>query len=496
MSLPAPPPLGHPVPNTRHAVSVQMSTWQDMCGMALGEARVKDAQQIGYLANACIKRFASRSESCLLFPAHSSASACKAFLTSSQHGDCAVAPEAILLRIIKLDVDDPCMLGSGDKEYTFVLHLYAVFFPKESLQLAMIFWRLTGTGISSRLAERSHPGGGALAHDKICQRIADLLERSPVDPPRRALVTKSDVYLYHTQSIVFGFPYELTLKILETYGPSCKFFGFGTNEELNQLEAYLETEANENLDRIRRLADRYGFVVVVDETIGSFTNVDVLGVADVLITSLTKSFSGYADVIGGSVVLNCSSSFYSVLKTSLDVSYHNDLYGGDAIQLEFNSRDFLSRAAQINTTASHLVDFSHTLVFDPTSTVTAVYYPKVCWSVNNYRAHMRPPTKEFTAGYGGLFTLEFETVEATTAFFNAIDVHKGSSLGANLTLAQPYVQTVFQKEKAWAARYGLKETIVRISVGLEDMEPLLESFKVTVQKADETKLKSRYQCML
>ena len=46
--LPPPPALGQPVPPTRHAVSVQMPTWKDMCGMALGEPRVKAAQQIGY----------------------------------------------------------------------------------------------------------------------------------------------------------------------------------------------------------------------------------------------------------------------------------------------------------------------------------------------------------------------------------------------------------------------------------------------------------------
>ena len=50
------------------------------------------------------------------------------------------------------------------------------------------------------------------------------------------------------QHVVFGFPYELTLKMLETYdtvegGRSCKFYGFGTSDELDQLEAYLRSEA-------------------------------------------------------------------------------------------------------------------------------------------------------------------------------------------------------------------------------------------------------------
>ncbi len=39
------------------------------------------------------------------------------------------------------------------------------------------------------------------------------------------------------------------------------------------------------------------------------------------------------------------------------------------------------------------------------------------------------------------------------------------------------MQTVFHKEKEWAARHGLKESIVRISVGLEDQGVLLKAFK-------------------
>jgi cystathionine beta-lyase/cystathionine gamma-synthase len=35
---------------------------------------------------------------------------------------------------------------------------------------------------------------------------------------------------------------------------------------------------------------------VIDDTIGSFCNVDVSPVADVIMTSMTKSLSGYANV--------------------------------------------------------------------------------------------------------------------------------------------------------------------------------------------------------
>ncbi len=99
---------------------------------------------------------------------------------------------------------------------------------------------------------------------------------------------------------------------------------------------------------------------------------------------------------------------------------------------------------------------------------------------------MRQQTPDFAPGYGGVFTLEFASVKAAAAFFDASNVHKGPSLGANLTLMQPYVQTVFFKEKEWAAQNGVKETIVRISVGLEDPLLLLETFQAAMLEADRT----------
>jgi cystathionine gamma-synthase len=54
-----------------------------------------------------------------------------------------------------------------------------------------------------------------------------------------------------------------------------------------------------NLKRVRKLADQYDFIFVVDDTIGSFANVDVMDVADIIVTSLSKYFNGFADALAG-----------------------------------------------------------------------------------------------------------------------------------------------------------------------------------------------------
>lgn len=141
----------------------------------------------------------------------------------------------------------------------------------------------------------------------------------------------------------------------------------------------------------------------------------------------------------------------------------------------------------MNTTAESIVDYLSPFASDPSSVVSAVHYPKTCQSAHHYTSRMRHATDEFTPGYGCLFTVDFDTLDASRAFFDSLDVRKGPSLGANVTLAQPYVQMVLQKEKKWAASHGLRETIVRVSVGLEDKDALLQSVKNAHMMAEKTK---------
>lgn len=53
------------------------------------------------------------------------------------------------------------------------------------------------------------------------------------------------------------------------------------------------------MQSIRALSRKYDFAVVVDETVGNFLNVHVLPYADVVVSSLTKVFSGDSNVMGG-----------------------------------------------------------------------------------------------------------------------------------------------------------------------------------------------------
>lgn len=100
---------------------------------------------------------------------------------------------------------------------------------------------------------------------------------------------------------------------------------------------------------------------------------------------------------------------------------------------------------------------------------------------------MRQATEEFRPRYGCLLIVDFVTIVALRAFFDSLDTWKGPSIGANLPLAQPYVQMPLQKEKKWAASHGVRKTNVRVSVGLEDKNVILRSVKNAHMMAEKTK---------
>lgn len=292
------------------------------------------------------------------------------------------------------------------------------------------------------------------------------------------------------KSIEFGFAYVDTLKILEKFGPGVVFYGHAAESELDDLEKRLQGGerflalfcefpsnpliACPNLVRIRQLADKYDFAVVVDETIGTFANVNVLPFADIVVSSLTKIFSGDCNVMGGSAIFNPNSRYYAALKTWARTEYEDTYWPEDVMFLERNSRDLVSRVDRINTNAEAICD-----VLRASPLVKSLFYPKFNPSRANYEACKLP-----TGGWGGLLSVVLHTREQAVAFYDAVDTAKGPSLGTNFTLTSPYVLLAHYGELDWAETFGVERDLIRISVGLEETEHIVNVFKAALKAAE------------
>lgn len=294
------------------------------------------------------------------------------------------------------------------------------------------------------------------------------------------------------KSVNFGFPYVDTLKILEKFNPSgALFYGRASESDLDDLQARLEAGERflalfcefpgnpilscPNLVRIRELADKYEFAVVVDETIGTFANVNVLQYADVVVSSLTKIFSGDCNVMGGGAILNPNSQYYSALKAFVQKEFEDTYWPEDVIFMERNSRDFVARIDRVNTNAEAICR-----VLKDHPLVKTLYYPKYNDSRANYEAVKLPH-----GGYGGLVSVVFKAKKQAVAFYDAIETAKGPSLGTNFTLTSPYVLLAHYQELDWAEQYGVDRDLIRISVGLEETDELVNVFTRALKVAEE-----------
>ena len=217
-----------------------------------------------------------------------------------------------------------------------------------------------------------------------------------------------------------------------------------------------------NLIRIHALARRYGFAIILDDTIATSVNLDLLPYADVICTSLTKMFSGACNVMGGSIALNPKSPHYHAFSSKLETSRVDSHFPSDVLIMAANSSDFPSRVRKANKSASIIATKlrEHPQVLE-------VFYPEGSASQKYYDAHKRA-----NSGYGFLLSIKFVHPSSATAFYDALAVAKGPSLGTNFTLACAYAWLAHAKELEWAAKYGVVEHLVRISVGIEETAEL------------------------
>jgi cystathionine gamma-synthase len=364
----------------------------------------------------------------------------------------------------------------------------------------------------AKLAVRRRIAGSLTENSELPESL-----NAPVDIERQRNVPEfsiDDVYLYPCgmnaifnahrilmaargplKSVMYGFPYVDSLKVLEKFGPGALFYGHGDSNDLDDLERRLKAGErflllfcefpgnpllkSPDLQRIRTLADTYDFAVVIDETIGNFLNVNVLPYADIVVSSLTKIFSGDSNVMGGTLILNprAPAASYAALKRVLATEYEDNQFEEDAVYLERNSRDFVARIARANANALAIVDVLRAAC---PSKVKQVYYPRDS-PTRAFYDHCRLPN----GGYGGLASATFHSVEDAALFYDHLETNKGPSLGTNFTLASPFVLLAHYGELEWAAQYGCEQALVRFSVGLEDSETLVKLFQEALAAVPE-----------
>lgn len=372
-------PLGRAIPDAPHAVSVSMPTWQDVIGYETGDAATMAALKGGYprfvlhpsveaLFAELSARFAGAGERAIALPTPDSAERCAAYLARQ-----GVATRREAFR------------GLG------VLILAEAAWP-----IARQFWQHAGEIVSSRRAEAAlgdREPGSPEALAELAARVAEVagvpaadvsLHPSGMAAIYRALRLVTEL-TPDRPTVQFGFPYLDSLKLQERLGTGCRFFPVGDDAALAELEAALA--ANEvgavfcevpgnplfrtvDLVRLAAATRAAGVPLVVDDSMATFANHDFTPYADVLVSSLTKSFQGSGLAMGGALVLNAASAFHARFSAAIAADAPT-LFADDAAVIAEGARDFLARTRRTNRTAEALAEH---LAAHPG--IARVYFPK------------------------------------------------------------------------------------------------------------------------
>jgi len=457
--------LGLPIPDSPHAVSVCLPLWGDVTGYEENDPRVIDRMRTGY------PRF-------FFHPL-----ICKVRLALNPR------PGRDVLPFANEDAARECAARTGGKAVE-TDGLWAAYFPPENLSAARAFWQHAGRILSSRAAEdwlasrRLAPPDAQLER-AMCERLAGW---SGAPAKNISLHPSGMAAIYAAfrmatsrrpgrRTVMFGFPYTDTLKILEKFGSGTEFFVRGDGGDVSRLCELLAHEEiagifcefptnpllhTPDLPAIHRMATEKGVPVIVDDTIGTFYNFDVLPHADLVATSLTKGISGEGDVMAGSLTVSPRGIFSDLLPDAAP----GGVYVRDLHALEENSRDFPERMEVSNGNALRLARF---LASHPA--VEHVWYPglhpsPVC-------ELLRKPDR----GCGAMLSfLPRDAAKNSARIYEGLRVTHGISFGTKYTLVCPYVQLAHYHELEWVRTCGIDPLLLRVAVGAESGSELVERF--------------------
>jgi cystathionine gamma-lyase len=237
----------------------------------------------------------------------------------------------------------------------------------------------------------------------------------------------------------------------------------------NTRIVWLESPTNpllklSDLSAISEITKKRGIVLVVDNTFLSpyFQKPLDLG-ADVVVHSSTKYINGHSDVLGGSVMLN-DTELYEKIK------YHQNSVG--AVLAPFDSyltlRGIKTLALRMERHNENALVIAPYLERHPK--VKKVIYPGLV-SHPQYELATRQAT-----GYGGVISFEIKgTIDDAKQFLEKLELFTlAESLGGVESLIElPAVMTHASVAKEIREQIGISDTLIRISVGIEDVDDLI-----------------------
>ncbi|MDI7219414.1 aminotransferase class I/II-fold pyridoxal phosphate-dependent enzyme [Leptospira santarosai] len=289
--------------------------------------------------------------------------------------------------------------------------------------------------------------------------------------------------------IRLGWLYVDNIRILEKYTKdSCVIHNATDLENLEQFlrqnskrVAGIITECPTNplllvpdYEKLKSILDQYRIPLIVDISVAGSAVINVLPYADVVVESLTKFACGNGDLMMGSVILNKDSHWFSEILPICEELIETP-YLRDCERLAYEIQGYEERVLKISANVKTLAEY-----FSQQPGIRNVFWTGSVDSFKNFEKIARFPGIQ-----SGVLSIELSI--PIEKFYDRLALLKGPSFGTEFTLNMLYVylahyELVIREEgRKFLKENGLDPNLIRISVGIENPELLIQEYKKALE---------------
>lgn len=258
--------------------------------------------------------------------------------------------------------------------------------------------------------------------------------------------------------------------------------GFKEKIKPNTKVIYIETPSNPlltiiDIKAIADLATKNDIITMIDNTFASPVNQNPIELGiDIILHSATKYLGGHSDILAGAVVSSEKNmdQIFQVAK-----NFGGSLSDFTVWMLERSIKTLGIRVKQQNKNALKLAKW-----LEKHDDISAVYYPGLK-SHPDYEI-----AKRQMKGYGGMLSFELKKGLNTSKFQKELRLIKSSMslAGVESTILSPTLTSHALLTEEERTLQGIRNGLLRLSVGIEEKEDLIQDIRQAIEKIKIPKL--------
>ena len=285
------------------------------------------------------------------------------------------------------------------------------------------------------------------------------------------------------QQVIYGGTYNFIVNEFDKYGIEYSFTESDKIEDFKPLikentkVIYIETPSNPllgitNMKAISELAKEHHILTMIDNTFASPINQNPIDFGiDIVIHSATKYMGGHSDISAGAVA-STKENIEQIWKTAINLG--GNLSDQTVWLLERSLKTLNLRVKAQTENAQIMAEY-----LDKNNDIDNVYYPGL-QSHPQYEL-----AKKQMKGFGAMLSFELKEGIDALKFQNYLNLIKPSMSLAGLesTTVSPTQTTHALLSEEERLERGIKDGLIRFSVGIEEPEDLIYDIEQAIKKA-------------